>query len=139
MKKNCVLIIESDYYKIISENLVFGAKKQLKLKNVQFEIITVPGALEIPIILEKHKDNYVGFIILGCIIRGETSHFDLVKDVTSRSIYETSNKNSLPIGFGLLTVENENQAIERSHYKKKDLGGVAAKVCLKMMDLLNNE
>lgn len=139
MKKNCVLIIESDYYKSISENLVFGAKKQLKLKNVQFEIITVPGALEIPIILEKHKDNYVGFIILGCIIRGETSHFDLVKDVTSRSIYETSNKNSLPVGFGLLTVENENQAIERSHYKKKDLGGIAAKVCLKMMDLLNNE
>ena len=85
----------------------------------------VPGALEIPVILEKYKKVFC-FIILGCVIRGETSHYDLVVNVTSSSVYKIVNKDKLPLAFSLLTVENYQQAIER-FIEKKNLG---AKVLL---------
>ena len=91
--KNKILIINSIYYREISENLLKGSKKVLNDKNIQSKIIDVPGALEIPVVLEKYKKNFSGFIIFGCVIRGETSHYDLVVNVTADAVYKIVNKN----------------------------------------------
>lgn len=137
--KNKILIINSIYYREISENLLKGSKKVLNDKNIQSKIIEVPGALEIPVVLEKYKKKFSGFIIFGCVIRGETSHYDLVVNVTADAVYKIVNKNLLPLAFCLLTVENYDQAIERSHPDKKNLGEKAAQTCLNMIEILNDK
>ncbi len=101
MKKK-ILIINADYYPEISENLLNSSSRVLKESNVEFEVINVPGALEIPVILEKYKKNFSGFIIFGCVIRGATSHYDLVVNVTSSSIYKIVNKDKLPLAFKIV-------------------------------------
>ena len=88
-----ILIIESNYYAEISKKLLNSAVKLLEEKKFKYEIITVPGALEIPVVLEKFKNEYLGFIILGCVVRGETSHFDIVKNLSTTSVYDIVNKN----------------------------------------------
>ena len=138
MKKK-ILIINADYYPEISENLLNGSSHVLKELNIEFEVIHVPGALEIPVILEKYKKKFSGFIIFGCVIRGETSHYDLVVNVTSSSVYKIVNKDKLPLAFSLLTVENYQQAIERSIEEKKNLGAKAAVTCVQMMKLINEK
>tara|TARA_B100000242_G_C42914484_1_gene423988 strand:- start:406 stop:828 length:423 start_codon:yes stop_codon:yes gene_type:complete len=138
MKKK-ILIINADYYPEISENLLNGSSHVLKESNIEFEVIHVPGALEIPVILEKYKKKFSGFIIFGCVIRGETSHYDLVVNVTSSSVYKIVNKDKLPLAFSLLTVENYQQAIERSIEEKKNLGAKAAVTCVQMMKLINEK
>tara|TARA_A100001388_G_scaffold251234_1_gene212969 strand:+ start:283 stop:705 length:423 start_codon:yes stop_codon:yes gene_type:complete len=138
MKKK-ILIINADYYPEISENLLNGSSRVLKELNIEFEVIHVPGALEIPVILEMYKKKFSGFIIFGCVIRGATSHYDLVVNVTSSSVYKIVNKDKLPLAFSLLTVENYQQAIERSIEKKKNLGAKAAVTCMKMMKLINEK
>ena len=96
--------------------------------------------MEIPVVLEKFKSKYKGFVIIGCIIRGETSHYDVVKDTVVQSIYETVLKEQLSLGLSLLTVENYDQALQRSSVEAKiNLGFRAAEVCLKMIKILNNE
>ena len=136
MKKNSILIIESNYYKKISFNLRLGAEEVLKKFNYKYEIILVPGALEIPVTLEKYKNLFRGFIVLGCVIRGETSHYDIVTNITSSTIFDSVQKNKIPLGFGLITAENMSQAIERSDIKKRNLGRNAAEVCIKMVNIL---
>lgn len=138
MKKK-ILIVQANYYSKISESLLSGAKKQLENNEYSYDIISVPGALEIPVIIEEFKDSYIGFISLGCVIKGETSHYDIVTKITSDHIFKVVNKNKLAHGFGLLTVENIEQAIERSDLQKKNLGGNAAKVCMEMINLLNKK
>ena len=138
MKKK-ILIINADYYPEISENLLNSSSRVLKESNVEFEVINVPGALEIPVILEKYKKNFSGFIIFGCVIRGATSHYDLVVNVTSSSVYKIVNKDKLPLAFCLLTVENYQQAIERSSLENKNLGGKAAETCMQMIKLINEK
>ena len=119
MKNLKILIIESNYYKSISKKLFLGAKNVIKHMRSEYKKITVPGALEIPVVLEHYKKKYDGFIILGCVIRGETTHYDLVQKTTTFEIYKIVNKNKLALGFGLLTVENIEQARERADIKKK--------------------
>ena len=138
MKKK-ILIINADYYPEISENLLNSSSRVLKESNVKFEVIHVPGALEIPVILEKYKNNFSGFIIFGCVIRGATSHYDLVINITSSSVYKIVNKDKLPLAFSLLTVENYQQAIERSSLEKKNLGANAAATCMQMIELINEK
>lgn len=139
MEKNKILIIEANYYSQISEVLLIGAKKKLENNNFKYDLISVPGALEIPVIIEEFKDIYVGFITLGCVIRGETTHYDIVTKIASDHIFKVVNRNKIAHGFGLLTVENMEQAKERSDLERKNIGGHAAQVCLKMINLLNKK
>ena len=136
MKNLKILIIESNYYESITKKLFSGAKNVVKKMKSEYTKITVPGALEIPVVLERYKEKYDGFIILGCVIRGETTHYDLVQKITASEIYKIVNRDKLALGFGLLTVENILQAKERADIKKKNIGGNAAHVCFKMIKQL---
>ena len=136
MKKLSILIIESNYYSQISKDLLKGSLDVIKSKKVNYKIITVPGSLEIPVVLEKYKQYFDGFVILGCVIRGETSHYDIVQNINSNFIYKIVNRNKLALGYGLLTVENIDQAKERADPNRKNIGGKVTEVCLKMINIL---
>lgn len=136
MKDLSLLIINSNFYKNISNNLIKGSKEILDNNGFDFKLINVPGALEMPIVLKKYKNDFDGFIILGCVIRGETSHYDLVVNITSAEIYNISNNYMLPLGFALITAENLEQARVRSDPEKKNYGGKATKTCLEMIKIL---
>lgn len=131
------LIIEAGFYKHISDHLKTGAISVLKENEVDFNILTVPGALEIPAALifsiEDNQNVYDCFIVLGCIIRGETSHYNIVCNESARGLYNLVLKHSLALGNGILTVENEDQAIERADPRKKNKGGSASIAALHML------
>ena len=131
--KNKVLIVYSNYYKNISENLLQGASEELKKNNFQYDVLTAPGCFEIPYLISKNINEYMGFIALGCVIRGETYHFNLIANECARKIIDISNNSLKPIGFGVLTCENINQAIERSDITKKNKGKEAANACIKLL------
>ena len=143
-KKLNVLLVCSPYYKIITENLIKGASEVLNSKLVDFEIIYVPGALEIApaikqISTKKNKiKSFDGFIALGCVIRGETYHFEIVANESARCLCELAIKDLLPIGNGILTVENDQQAFDRADPKKLNKGAGAALACLSLIDIKNN-
>lgn len=133
------LIIEANFYQNISDKLRNGAASVFKSSGVDFDIITVPGALEIPAALlfsaNKKLNLYDCYVVLGCVIRGETSHYEIVCSESARGIYDTVYKYTLALGNGILTVENEEQAMERADPLKKDKGGAAAKAALKMIEI----
>ncbi len=137
MKK--ILIVAAGYYIEIRDNLIKGASIHLeKYKGkVEYEIICCPGSFEIPYIINNNIDNYDGYIALGCIIRGETYHFELIANECARKIMDLSVDKKKPIGFGILTCENLNQAIERSkvipNASAKDKGGEAAKAIISIL------
>ena len=122
-----------------------GAKKELAQAGFDYDIITVPGAFEIPAVIsmckeKKHKifqhyDEYYGYVALGCVIRGDTSHYDYVCQESARGLMELSINEKLAIGYGILTVENEAQALERADPTKQDKGGFAAFTCVEMIKL----
>lgn len=132
-----ILIVQADFYKKISALLLEGAVKKITDAGAEYEIITVPGAFEIPAVISfaKNSKKYDGFIALGCVIRGETTHYDYVCLESARGLNELAIKDNLAIGYGIITVENEAQAIERADIKKKDKGGFAANTCLEMIKL----
>ena len=134
-----ILIISSNFYPEISDNLIEGATTFLKLKKIQYEILTVPGSLEIPLFLKKKKNDFEGYIILGCVIKGETDHYNIVKDITLSKIYDFSYENNFPVSNALLTVENYSQALDRSKTNRKNLGQNAAKVCLELINKINEK
>ena len=143
-KNRKVLLVCSPYYKKITQNLLDGAIEVLKSNSVKYKIIDVPGALEIApsikIFSEKlsQNDSFDGFIALGCIIRGETYHFEIVSNESARALTELSVRFSLLIGNGILTVENKDQAIERSDPTKLNKGAGAALACLSLINHKNN-
>tara|TARA_B100000927_G_scaffold220645_1_gene180581 strand:+ start:1438 stop:1899 length:462 start_codon:yes stop_codon:yes gene_type:complete len=146
MAKN-VCIVVSDYYKEISNGLEVGAIKFCNENSIEYEKIYVPGALEIgpAIKILSNREHisignayYDGFIALGCVIRGETSHFDIVINESARAITNLSIDNSLIIGNGILTVENKQQAIDRSNDDENNKGYHAALACSKLIDLKGN-
>ena len=134
-----ILIISSNFYPEISENLIKGATKLLDSKKIMYDILSVPGSMEIPLFLKKKKNDFSGYIILGCIIKGETDHYEVVKHITLSKIYEFSYANNFPVSNALLTVDSYSQALERSRIDKKNLGENAAKVCLELIDKINAE
>lgn len=139
MKKE-ILILKSTYYEEISKRLESGSKEYFDKFGISYDIVAVPGAMEIPVVLEKFKSKYRGFVIIGCIIRGETSHYDVVKDTVVSCIYETVLKEQLPLGLSLLTVDNYDQALQRSSVEAKINSGFrAAEVCVEMIKILKNE
>jgi 6,7-dimethyl-8-ribityllumazine synthase len=131
------LIIEADFYTQISGLLRAGAISVLEEAGIEHDVVVVPGALEIPAALlfavENNLKTYDCFVVLGCVIRGETSHYDIVCNESARGLYNLSLQYSLALGNGILTVENEEQAIERADPQKKDKGGAAAKAALHML------
>ena len=142
-RKNKILLVCSPYYKEITNNLIKGASNFLNSKSTEYETLFVPGALEIgpaiKLVHEKisHK-SFEGFVALGCIIRGETYHFEIVSNESARALTELSLKYSLPIGNGILTVENKEQALKRSDPLWLDKGGGAASACLSLLDIKQN-
>ena len=117
--------------------LLDGATKELDKNNVEYEIISVPGAFEVAtaIALAETTKQYSGYVALGCVIRGETTHYDYVCSESARALSELGFKEKLAIGNGVLTVENEAQAIVRADVNQKNKGGFSANACLEMIKL----
>lgn len=132
-----ILIINARFYDKISDMMLAGAIKEIEDKNFDYEVIDVPGAFEIPAVISfASKVNcYDGFIALGCVIRGETTHYDYVCFESARGLNDLAIKKNLAIGYGILTVENDRQAIVRADPKQKNKGGFAARACIRMMEL----
>ena len=140
MKK--VLIVVSDYYEDVAAGLIKGATEYFDINKdelfvreilIKYEIQKAPGAFEIPFLINKFKDSYDAFVALGCIIRGETYHFEIISNEVTRKIMDLSVSLNKPIGFGILTCENIDQAIERSHPDKRNKGAEAAKACIDIL------
>lgn len=137
MSKPRVLIATSRYYEHITLELEAGAGETLTEADADVETIEVPGALEIPGIIAMAADSgkYDGYIALGCVIRGETSHYDYVCGESARGLMDLTVQRRLAVGNGILTVENEEQALARADRKRKNKGRDAAHACLEMIKL----
>ena len=116
MKK--ILIVAGDYYKDITKGLLSSALKKLP-KNFRIKIIKVPGVFEIPVTISKNIKKFDGFIALGCVIKGETPHFDFISSATTNAIIEISINSKKPVGNGIITCLNFNQAVKRK-FKGKE-------------------
>ena len=110
--KNKVLIIQADYYKDISTALLKNAKNELK-NFAKINIVSVPGVFEIPVVISKNLKKYDGFVALGCVIKGQTPHFDFISKSTTDAIMNISVDSKKPVGNGIITCLNKNQAIAR--------------------------
>lgn len=132
-----ILLINSPYYKEISEQLVAGATKVIYDAGLQAEMVTVPGAFEIPaaISMAETSGRYSGYVALGCVLRGETSHYDYVCNESARGLQELATQQHIAIGYGILTCENMLQAERRADPKQGNKGGWAAKTCLRMIEI----
>ncbi|HRE60954.1 MAG TPA: 6,7-dimethyl-8-ribityllumazine synthase [Micropepsaceae bacterium] len=132
-----VLIVEARFYDDIADALLEGATLALSKAGASFETITVPGALEIPaaIAWAGETGRYDGYVALGCVIRGETTHYDIVSNESARGLMDLTISRGLAIGNGIITVENEDQAWARAKASDLDKGGGAAAACLAMMAL----
>ena len=131
-----VLIVEARFYAHLNDMLLAGARAAIEAGGHSHETITVPGALEIPaaVAMAAETGRYDAFVALGVVIRGETYHFEVVSNESARAIMALS-LDALPIGNGILTVENEAQAIARADPAQLDKGGGAAQAALAMLDL----
>jgi len=133
-----ILVIEARFYDGISDALLEGALKALQAHKVEIVKVTVPGALEVPHVIsfaEAAKSGFDGYVALGCVIRGETTHYDYVCQESARAIMDLAVNQQLAIGNGIITVENEDQAWARAKIDKKDKGGFAANAVLKMIKI----
>lgn len=134
-----VLIIEARYYDHINDALLKGASAACDDAGASYDVLTVPGALEIPAALqfavEDKTNSYDAYVVLGCIIRGETSHYDIVCNESARGVYDLVAKHGLALGNAILTVENEPQALARAMPDQKNKGGDAAEAALRMLEI----
>jgi 6,7-dimethyl-8-ribityllumazine synthase len=130
-----VLIVEARFYPEISDALYAGAAAVLDAAGIVSERVAVPGALEIPAAIKLAAQHYDGFIALGCVIRGETYHFEIVANESARGLTDLGLRDRLCIGNGILTVEDEDQAMVRARLTDGDKGGDAARACLALMTL----
>lgn len=130
------LIVEARFYDHLNDLLIEGAAAALEEAGHKYEVATVPGALEIPgaIALAAESGRYDGFVAIGVVIRGETYHFEVVSNESARGLMALS-MDAIPIGNGILTVENEAQALARARRTEKDKGGEAAKAAIAMLAL----
>ncbi|MBA17920.1 MAG: 6,7-dimethyl-8-ribityllumazine synthase [Sphingomonas sp.] len=131
-----ILIVESRFYGHLNDLLLKGARDAVAAAGHQFETITVPGALEVPgaIAMAAETGRYDAFVALGIVIRGETYHFEIVSNESARGLMALT-MDGIPIGNGILTVENEEQALVRADPAQKDKGGEAVKAALAMLAL----
>src|SRR5437762_3473146 len=137
-----ILIVEARYYEDIADMLLRGAKRVLRDAQATFEVVTVPGALEIPGAIVMSLDGaadrerpYDGVVALGCVIRGETSHYDIVAGESARGLMNIGVMRGVPVGNGILTVDTDAQARVRASHDGGDKGGVAAAAALALVRL----
>ena len=139
-----VLIVEARFYAEIADELMKGAVQALTAAGATHESVAVPGAFEIPAAIAMtieaqrvsppHR-SFDGYLALGCVIRGETSHYDYVCGESARALMDISYQNRIALGFGILTVENGAQAWARARVGEKNKGGDAAKACIAMIEM----
>ena len=139
-----ILVVEARFYEDIADELVKGAEAELRQDRVKFERVTVPGAFEIPAAIQmgiRSMDFYTGrrrfdgYVALGCVIRGETSHYDYVCAESARKLQDLACQYALALGYGILTCETVDQAWDRARIDGRNKGGEAARACLQMLDL----
>ncbi|MGA2944740.1 MAG: 6,7-dimethyl-8-ribityllumazine synthase [Xanthobacteraceae bacterium] len=137
-----ILIVEARFYDAIADALLAGAMKALKEAKAEVDVVSVPGALEIPTAIaiaadaaQRNRKPYDGAVGLGCVIRGETIHFEIVSNLSAKGLMELSVERRLPIGNGIITVENEAQAFARARMEEQDKGGDAARAALALIAL----
>jgi 6,7-dimethyl-8-ribityllumazine synthase len=130
------LIVEARFYNIFNDMLITGARTALEKAGHGVDVVTVPGALEIPgaIALADKSGEYAGYVAIGVVIRGETYHFEIVAGESARGILALT-MDGLAIGNGIITVENEAQALVRADPAQKDKGGEAAKAAIALLEL----
>ncbi len=128
-----ILIVEAPYYAEIAEKLASGAIAELVAQGVEYERLSVPGALEIPAVISAADDHFDGYVALGCVIRGETSHYDIVAGESARALMDLTVRKKLAIGNGILTVDNGDQAHVRADPDQKNKGRDAVLACLALM------
>ncbi len=132
-----LLLVVAPYYQDISEMLVSGATAAIYEAGYEAEMLTVPGAFEIPgaIAMAADSNRYSGFVALGCVIRGDTTHYDYVCGESARALQDLSFKNKQAIGFGILTCENVAQAKLRADVAQGNKGAEAARAALRMIEI----
>lgn len=136
-----IIIIEATFYDEISKMLSDNVIKTLEEYGYNYKKYSVPGAFEIPAALnffidsDKSSNNIDGYITLGCVIRGETTHYDYVCQESARALQDLAINHNLALGYGILTCENYDQAIARAHQDKKNKGREVAKACIEMISL----
>lgn len=138
-----IILIEARYYEDISDALLEGAVSELKRHEIPYDVITVPGALEIPLALaslaadghipSNDPDGYDGVVALGCVIRGETAHFDIVANNANHHLMTTAIDQNIPLGNAILTVENKEQAMVRATGGENSKGAHAVRACLTLI------
>ncbi|KKI19287.1 MULTISPECIES: 6,7-dimethyl-8-ribityllumazine synthase [Sphingomonas] len=131
-----VLIVEARFYDHLNDMLIAGARAAIEAAGHSAEVVTVPGALEVPgaIAMAAESGRYDAFVALGVVIRGETYHFEIVSNESARGIMALT-MDGIPIGNGILTTENEEQAIRRADPAQLDKGGGAAQAAIAMLEL----
>jgi 6,7-dimethyl-8-ribityllumazine synthase len=139
-----IMLIEARYYAHISDELAKGAIAALDAAGASYERFAVPGAFEIPAAIRfaveaqargAREARVDGYLALGCVIRGETTHYDYVCGESAHGLQHLALEHGLALGFGILTVENEAQALARARADRKNKGGEAAHACLAMIEL----
>jgi 6,7-dimethyl-8-ribityllumazine synthase len=133
-----ILIIEARYYEDIAEELLAGAVAEIEAAGARYERVAVPGALEIPQVLVMLGDGvfeFDGVVACGCVIRGETSHYDIVVNNANHWLYEAAEETGLPVGNAILTVDTKDQAMARARGGREGKGGDAARACLRLIEI----
>lgn len=136
-----ILIVEGRFYSDLSDELLKGAKDALDSVDADYDLVTVPGALEVPAVVAIAEEgghrptgvSYDGYVALGVVIRGETHHFDIVANESARGLMDLAIGRRIAVGNGILTVEDEDQAWVRARVTEGDKGGGAARACLEMI------
>ena len=140
-KPKRVLIVEARFYSSIADSLAQGSAQVLDAAQVAYDRLEVPGVFEVPAAINNvaksmsstsETSEYFGYIALGCVIRGETDHYDHICREASRAIMDLSLSGNLALGFGIITCENLEQAWARASAEQKNVGGSAATACLRM-------
>jgi 6,7-dimethyl-8-ribityllumazine synthase len=136
---NKIVVVEARFYDKIADSLYDGASRVLNGAGCTIERVAVPGVFEIPAAVNYawSTRKYDGVVSLGCVIRGQTDHYEHICREVSRALMDLTVREMMPHGFGILTVENGDQAWERADVSRRDLGGRAAMACLAMLDVMN--
>jgi 6,7-dimethyl-8-ribityllumazine synthase len=141
-----IMVIEARFYEDLADEMLRGAEQALKRAGASYEIFSVPGAFEIPAAVHQavramdfdpKRRRFDGYVALGCVIRGETTHYDYVCQESARGLMDLSTRYALAMGYGILTCENDAQAWARAAVDKGDKGGVAVNACLHMVGIKN--
>ena len=137
-----ILIVESHYYPEIADALIEGAEREIRKNGAVSERVNIPGAFEIPGVIAvaaaKKGRRYDGYVALGCVIRGETTHYDYVCGESARGLMDLTINQKLAIGYGIVTVNTMDQAKARAFTDRGDKGGDAAHACLAMVALIRH-